>query len=273
MPFSNIGDVDLHYEIHGEGFPLLFISGLSGSTYSWEGQIPFLEKHYRCIVFDNRGAGLSGKPPGPYTMPKMAEDALRLLDSLMVEKALVFSLSMGGMIALELARIASGRLGAMLLGCTHAGGKPRISPSPEAVLLLMDNAGLSREEILLKQTPLFFSERFRTENSKVIEEHYRVQLLAPLQPDYAFQAQLRAISLFDCTDALAKISNPALVVTGTEDVLIPPANSTYLAEHLPNAELIQIRGAGHALHVECRDILNRATHRFYQKHLGETQTP
>ncbi len=161
----------------------------------------------------------------------------------------------------------------MLLGCTHAGGKPRISPSAEALALLMNNAGLSREEILRKQTPLFFSETFRTENSKVIEEHYRVELLAPLQPVYAFQAQLTAISLFDCTDALAKISIPTLVVTGTEDVLIPPANSIYLAGHLPNAELIQIPGAGHSLHVECRDMLNGACHRFYQKHLEKTQTP
>jgi pimeloyl-ACP methyl ester carboxylesterase len=187
MPFSNIGDIDLHYEIHGEGFPLLFISGLSGSTYSWEGQIPFFENHYRCIVFDNRGAGLSGKPPGPYTMLKMAEDALRLLDRLLIEKTLVFSLSMGGMIALELAGIASGRLGAMLLGCTHAGGKRRIPPSAEAASLLVNTAGLSPEEILRKQTSLFFSERFRTENSKVIEEHYRVQLLAPLQQSTHFR--------------------------------------------------------------------------------------
>jgi 3-oxoadipate enol-lactonase len=273
MPFSNIGDIDLHYEIYGEGFPLLFISGLSGSTYSWGGQIPFFEQHYRCIVFDNRGAGLSGKPLWPYTIAKMAEDALRLLDNLLIEKALVFSLSMGGMIALELARIASGRLGAMLLGCTHAGGTSRISPSPEAVSLLVNNAGLSREEILRKDAPLFFSERFRSQNPEVIEEHYRLQLLAPLQPEYAFEAQLSAIYQFDCTDALAKISNPTLVVTGTEDVLIPPANSIYLAEHLPKTELIQIPGAGHSLHVECRDILNGACHRFYQKYLGETQTP
>ena len=273
MPFCNIGDIDLYYEIHGEGFPLLFIGGLSASTRTWEGQIPFFKNHYRCIVFDNRGAGLSGKPPGPYSMASMAKDALRLLDSLRVEKAFVFSLSMGGMIALELAGIASGRLGAMLLGCTHAGGKRRIPPSAEAASLLVNTAGLSPEEILRKQTSLFFSERFRTENSKVIEEHYRVQLLAPLQPEHAFQAQLTAIYLFDCTDALARISNPTLVVTGTEDVLIPPANSIYLAEHLPKAELIQIPGAGHSLHVECRDMLNRAAHRFYQKHLGETQTP
>ncbi len=268
MPFANIGDIDLYYEIHGEGFPLLFISGLSSSTWTWEGQVPFFKQHYRCIVFDNRGGGLSGKPPGPYSMAQMAEDALSLLDFLSIDKTLVFSLSMGGMIALELARIASDRLGAMLLGCTHAGGKSRISPSPETVSLLMDNEGLTREQLLHKQTPLFFSDGFRSENSETIEEHYRVQLLAQDQPQFAFEAQLKAIYTFDCTDALKQINNPVLVVTGTEDVLIPPANSTYLAARLPNTELIVISGAGHALHVECRDFLNRAVHTFYQKNLG-----
>ena len=76
MPFINIGDIDLNYEIHGEGFPLLFISGLAASTSTWEGQIGFFKDYYRCIVFDNRGAGLSGKPPGPYTIAQMAKDAL-----------------------------------------------------------------------------------------------------------------------------------------------------------------------------------------------------
>ncbi len=270
MPFCNIGDIELYYEIHGEGFPLLFITGLSGSTWSYEGQIPYFKDHYKCIVFDNRGAGLSGKPLGAYSMPQMAEDALRLLDRLRVDKALVFSVSMGGMIALELARIASERLKAMLLGCTHAGGWNRVQPSPEAVALLMNNGNLSREEILWKNTPLFFSKKFQAENLKVIEDHYRMQLMSPLQPEYAFQAQLMAIYQFDCTKALEKITNPSLIVTGTEDVLIPPQNSLYLAEHLPNSELLQIPGAGHALHVECRDFLNRTAHDFYKKQLGES---
>ena len=266
MPFMKVGNIDLHYEIYGEGFPLLFIGGLGGTTWTWSGQIPFFKNHYRCILFDNRGAGLSGKPPGPYSIAGMAEDALHLLDGLMVEKAFVFSVSMGGMIAIELAAIASSRLCAMLLGCTHAGGKAHISPSPQTVAMLMDNAGLSREELLWKQTPLFFSKRFRTQNLKAIKDQYRMQLLAPVQPGYAFNAQLRAIPLFDCTDALGHITAPALVVTGTEDVLVPAANATYLARHLPNAELIEIPGAGHALHVECRDFLNRSAHDFYRKH-------
>ena len=268
MSFINIGDIDLYYEMHGKGFPLLFITGLGGTTLTYAGQIPFFKDHYKCIAFDNRGAGQSGKPTGSYTIAKMAEDALGLLDGLRIEKAHVFAISMGGMIALELARIASMRLGAMLLGCTHAGGKTRIPASPEVVSLLLDNTGLSREQITRKQTPLFFSEKFQAENSSVVEEYIRTQLLAPAQPRYAFLAQLQAIGPFDCTDALAQIRNPALIITGTEDVLIPPVNSNYLAEHLPNAELVVIRGAGHALHVECRDFLNRAALAFYQKHQG-----
>lgn len=268
MPFANAGDIDLYYEVHGEGPPLVFISGLSSSTWTWEGQIPFFKKYYRCIVFDNRGAGLSEKPRGPYSMAGMAADALGLLDRLKIEKAFVFALSMGGMITLELARVAQERISAMLLGCTHAGGHIRIPPSGEAFSLLMDIAGLSREEILRKQTPLFFSSRFQAQNPQAIEEHYRSELKAPLQPEYAFEAQVTAIRRFDCTDAVAQIRTPALVVTGTEDVLVPPANSTWLAAHLPNARLITIPGAGHALHVECRDFLNRIAHGFYREGLG-----
>jgi 3-oxoadipate enol-lactonase len=264
MPFMKISNMDFYYEIHGEGFPLLFISGLGGSTWGWSGQVPFFQNHYRCILFDNRGAGRSAKPPGPYSIAGMAEDALCLLDGLRVEKTFVFSLSMGGMIALELARMASPRLCAMLLGCTHAGGSAHVPPSPEAISLLLEGGG--REDLLWKQTPLFYSNRFQRENAKAVKDQHRMQLLAPVQPGYAFEAQLRAIPAFDCTDALGDITTPALVVAGDQDVLIPAANAIYLAQHLPNAELIQIPGAGHALHVECRDFLNRSAHDFYRKH-------
>ena len=167
---------------------------------------------------------------------------------------------------------APGRIGAILLGCTHAGGKLRVSPSAETVALLMDTKGLSREQIMRQQTPLFFSEKFRTESFKEIEAHYRSLLKAPAQPEYAFQAQVGAVVQFDCTSALSEIGNPILVVTGTEDILIPPANSKFLAGRLPNCELIEIAGAGHCLHVECRDFLNRTVHSFYQKHLSEQGT-
>jgi pimeloyl-ACP methyl ester carboxylesterase len=267
MPFCNTGDIGLYYEVHGDGFPLLFISGLAGGSWSWYGQVPFFKNHYRCVIFDNRGAGLSGKPAGPYTMTQIAEDALCLLDCLNIEKAHVFALSMGGMIALELARLAPQRLGAMLLGCTHAGGPTRLSPSQETIETLLNNSGLSRLEILWKNIPLFFSTKFRMNHWQTIEEYCTKQLDSPSQPGHALNGQLMAIRGFNCTGALMEIRNPALIVTGTEDILIPAPNSSFLAENLSDSELIEIPGAGHALHVECRDFLNDTAHGFYQKHL------
>ncbi|MHC1729409.1 MAG: alpha/beta fold hydrolase [Syntrophobacteraceae bacterium] len=267
MPFCNTGEIDLYYEIHGEGIPLLFISGLAGGSWSWYGQIPFFSNHYRCISFDNRGSGLSGKPKGPYTITRFAEDTLCLLDCLQIHQALVFSISMGGMIALEMARIAPDRLGAMVLGCTHAGGKNRISPSKETLETLMTNASLSRQEILWKNTPLFFSERCRMKNWHLIEEWHQVQIQSPNQPERALLAQLAAIQKFDCSGALNQIRNPALIMTGTGDIVVPCANAYFLAKNLPNSELVEFPGAGHAIHTECRDFLNETAHDFYQKNL------
>ncbi len=266
MPFCNTGEIDIYYEVHGSGFPLLFISGLAGGSWSWYGQVPFFKNHYKCVIFDNRGAGLSSKPTGPYTMTGIAEDALRLLDCLDVDRAHVFSVSMGGMIALEMARIASRRLGALLLGCTHAGGAKRISPSRQTMEILMNNAGLSRQEILWKNTPIFFSERCRMKNWKVIEEYYRAQLNSPKQPEHGLIGQLMAIQQFDCTHALKDIANPALIVTGTKDIVVPAENSHFLSRELPNAQLVELPGVGHAIFAECREILNEMAHRFYQKH-------
>ncbi len=268
MPFCNTGEIDLYYEIHGEGAPLLFISGLAGGSWSWYGQLLFFRNHYRCIPFDNRGSGLSGKPKGPYTITRMAEDALCLLDCLQIDKALVFSISMGGMIALDMARIAPQRLGAMVLACTHAGGRNRISPSKETLETLMSNAGLSRQEILWKNTPLFFSERCRMKEWPIIEEWHEKQIQSPNQPERALLAQLAAIQKFDCTSQLGRIENPALILTGTGDIVVPCANAYFLAKNLPNAELVEIPGAGHAIHAECRDLINQTAHDFFQRALS-----
>jgi 3-oxoadipate enol-lactonase len=94
------GGVSLHFEQEGNGFPLLLISGLSGGCWSWYGQVPYFARHYRTLTFDNRGAGRSSIPQGPYAMRQFAADALCLLDHLGIERTLVMGLSMGGMIAL-----------------------------------------------------------------------------------------------------------------------------------------------------------------------------
>ena len=103
MPVLELDDIDLYYETRGDGEPLLLIHGLGSSTRDWEHQVEYFARHYRVILFDARGHGRSGKPPGPYSMVLFATDAARLLQALDAHPAHVVGISMGGMFAFELA--------------------------------------------------------------------------------------------------------------------------------------------------------------------------
>jgi pimeloyl-ACP methyl ester carboxylesterase len=269
MPYCTSGGISLYYQVHGQGAPLLLLSGLGGGVWSWFGQIPFFQARYQTIAFDNRGAGRSHIPPPPYAIHEFARDALRLLDHLQVEQAFVLGLSMGGMIAQELTLTAPHRVRALVLGCTHCGGSLRISPSPWVVQTLMNNAGLTQEGIIRKNLPLFFSEAGLQSRREDIESYVHALLQAPHQPAEAFEAQLKAIRDFDCCDRLDAISTPTLIITGSMDILVPPENSRILAERIPHAEHVVIPGAGHALHVECRDTLNTLALDFFNRHSAE----
>ena len=267
MPYCACGELTLYYETQGEGPNLLLMAGLGGGTWSWYGQAPYFKNRYRTITFDNRGAGRSSIPQGPYQMKQFAEDTLSLLDHLGLERILVLGLSMGGMIAQELVLMAPDRIQAVVLGCTHYGGPSRIPPAQAAMEILLNNTGLTQKEIIEKNVPIFFSEACRREHPEVIAAYCAAQLSAPEQPEYAFHAQLAAIASFDCSDRLGHLALPTMIVTGSEDILIPPENSKALAKRLPHAEIVVIPGAGHALHAECRDNLNHLADEFFKRHL------
>lgn len=266
MAFSLSGKIEIFYEVHGQGAPLLLISGLGGGSWSWFGQVPFFRNHYRTITFDNRGAGRSSKPPGPYTMMELARDAAGILDHLDIPSASVMGLSMGGMIAQELALLAPERVRALVLGCTHCGGSEKIAPDPDVIARFAANTGLSQAQIIDKNLPFLFSETFLEEHPDRVAAYRKVQLNAPLQPEHAFQAQLQAIQTFSACDRLPGLRIPTLVVTGTEDALVPAENARILERLIPGARRLEFQGAGHALHVECRDRLNEAAHTFFLEH-------
>jgi 3-oxoadipate enol-lactonase len=265
MPICQGPEVDLYYEVHGEGFPFLFISGLGGGTWSWYGQTPYFQRYYRSVTADNRGAGRSGMPVGPYRMEQFAGDLLALLDHLQVEQTFVLGLSMGGMIAQELTLMAPERVRGLVLGCTHCGGTHRIGPPAEVLARFANNQGLTQEQIVDKNIGFFFSARCRETLPDLVGSYRKVQVEAPPQPEPAFHAQLAAIRTFDCCARLQRISAPTLVITGTEDMLVPPQNADLLAQLIPHAELVKIPGAGHALHGECAEQLNALVHAFLRR--------
>jgi 3-oxoadipate enol-lactonase len=265
MPFCQCQEVRLHYEKIGRDTPLLLISGLSGGTWSWYGQVPYFQRYYQTITFDNRGAGQSGTPPGPYRMRQFAADIVCLLDCLDLQQVFVLGLSMGGMIAQQLALLAPDRVRAMVLGCTHCGGERRIPPAAEVLARFVDNEGLTQEQIIDKNIPFFFSSGCLKTRPDLVELYREAQLLAPLQPEAAFYAQFAAIQDFSCCGELPKMRIPTLVITGTEDLLVPAENARILARCISGAELVEIPGAGHALHAECPDQLNALVHDFLQR--------
>src|SRR5512139_3505397 len=133
MPWTEAPGFRMYYEEHGAGFPLLLINGLGSDHLEWVHQIPVFSKSFRVVVFDNRGTGRSGVPPGPYTTAQMADDVAASLRFLGIGRAHVLGVSLGGMIAQEVALRHRDRVDRLVLGCTGPGGNLSLRPSPEAM--------------------------------------------------------------------------------------------------------------------------------------------
>ncbi len=241
------GPAHLYYEVHGDDAapPVLMIRGLARTARHWGDVVPELARSFRVIVFDNRGVGRSSAPPPPYTTRMMADDAARVLDAAGVPRAHVFGVSLGGMIAQELALGHPARVDRLVLGCTRAGGLRHSTMMPLSVIAgLVGPMRLGPEEAVRRTAPLVLSERFIRDRPDVIE-HW-VQLVRDEPPKtHGVLAQLAAGALHAAGRRLGHIRRPTLVVTGDADRLIDAENSRRLARLIPGARLSLIPGAGH----------------------------
>ena len=245
MPKVQANGINLYYETRGGGFPLLMIYGLGGNLLGWrEELLSLLADRYRLLLFDNRGVGRSDKPEGPYSMAMMADDAAGLLESLGIERAHVFGISMGGMIAQELALRHPQKVVGLVLGCTTCGVSHGIPTSQEVQALLRPDPSLSPEEEDRRWREVAYPPAFVAANQAWCEAHMRRKLQYPT-PLHGYTAQLMAAATFDTCGRLPQIASPTLVITGAEDKVIPPANSDILAERIPGARLLKIPQAGH----------------------------
>src|ERR1039458_1291064 len=139
MPVINAGEVELNYERSGAGPPLLMIMGMSGTALSWgESFLQPLRQDFETIVYDHRGVGESSPMEAPFTIAQLAEDAAALLDALEIDSAHVVGISMGGMVAQELALAHPARLRTLTLGCTYSGGEGSSLASPEVIQRLTE---------------------------------------------------------------------------------------------------------------------------------------
>ena len=237
---------------------MLLIMGLGMASTAWWRTVPVLAKRLRVITFDNRGAGRSDAPRGPYTLEQLADDAVAVLDAAEEERAHVYGFSLGGMIAQELALRYPARVSKLVLGATTPGGqRPRTTRRGHDWLPRAQNHHAYRGGHLGVR-PLQLRTQTRIEHAGRIGEDVVRRLMFPPSID-GYKAQLGAAWKFDAVDRLAQVSASALVLHGSEDRMIPVSNGTRLAAALPDARLQILEGAGHLYPTDApeadRDVL------------------
>ena len=245
MAYLKVGNISMYYEIHGQGEPLLLIMGLGGHILDWGLVLPQqLAQYYQVIMFDNRGAGRSQQPSGPYSIAQMAWDTSSLMDSLEVEKAHVFGVSMGGMIAQQLAIDQPQKVTKLVLGCTSPGGQDQMSAPLEIQMYLEPRKDLDLYDALWWAAPAGLTPEFIRDHPEIVVRKNRANMQYPCSLE-AYEAQLAAYRSFFAGGLLSAIQAPTLVLAGGRDVLIPPENSRIIAEQIPGAIGRVIDGAGH----------------------------
>ncbi|MFZ5597524.1 MAG: alpha/beta fold hydrolase [Bacillota bacterium] len=246
MPKVMVNDINIYYEVKGEGFPLVLIMGLAGNLDWWPRELTDrLAGHYKLVLFDNRGAGRTDAPEGEYSIPMFAGDTVGLLDRLGIEKAHIFGVSMGGMIAQEIAISYPERVEKLVLGCTFCGPQHSIPAQPEIINFLINPQSAGLKDFL----KILFPEDYIKNNMDKTDEFIRLYKIAPISPEAQLR-QVGAVMKFDSLSRLSQIAAPTLVITGDGDVLIPAGNSSILAENIPGARLIVLDGCGHGFMVQ-----------------------
>jgi 3-oxoadipate enol-lactonase len=245
LPEIKANGINIYYEVHGEGFPLVLIMGLSGNIDWWTPHlIEQMSSKFKTIIFDNRGTGRTDKPDTEYTIKLMADDAMGLMDALKIQKAHVAGFSMGGMIAQEVVLNYPARVEKLILACTHCGyGSPQAFSS-ELIELGSKTEGLSPEDGVREIIPMCIAENFKRNNPDFVEEHIQRILKIPTPRDTTTR-QVDAIMNWNACRKIKKIATPTLIVHGKEDRLIPFLNADFLAKKIPGAKKVILENSGH----------------------------
>jgi len=220
----HINGIDVHYEVRGEGVWLVLIAGLGVDSSIFAHYAEVLADHYRVLIFDNRGAGRSGKPDVAYSIAMMAHDTVSLMDALNIDHAHILGVSMGGRIAMELALTYPHRVDRLVLVSTSPSQQKRL---PAITKIIKHVRSLSRTQ----------------------------------QPYYAFIRQLAASADYDCTARLDQITTPTLIAYGRNDQLATQRQAEEMAKHIANCTVVGFKG-GHLFFLLYADQLIRQVLKF-----------
>ena len=264
MPFYKSTNTNIYYELHGSGPVLLMVAGMASDSKSWQFILPDMIKHYRLIIYDNRGCGRTETDGKGFNLKDLAKDAFGLLDHLEYDKVHVLGHSMGGMIAQEMALMHPERIDKLVL----ASSSPQLSQKAKDILDDLYDKWLNGYD-MADWFRIMFQWLFTKEalsNKKFMDAAIIFALSYPyLQTQEGFKGQVDAINSFNAVERIQEIKHTTLIMSGKEDILIPPEESKALLNISGTTEFKLIEHAAHSIHAEQPEAFAEAVKEF----LGE----
>jgi pimeloyl-ACP methyl ester carboxylesterase len=271
MPKVKVNDIQIYYEVHGAGFPLVMIQGAGGYLEGWDPRlVEGLSKHFKLVLFDNRGAGRTETSKREYTIRLFADDTAGLMDALGISKAHILGISMGGAVAQELVLNYPEKVSKLVLCSTYSQWRP----TQEQSVLVSD---LSMEELVKTVLSLPFASDYPSDfvrrnplvvfsfTSDFVREKPDLanQLLQPgMEHPPSKENVKRVIDAtfgFNTRGRLQQIKAPTLVLHGKRDLVCYPKDGSFLAEAIPNARLVYFEKSNHMLAEEMEEVLKVIT--------------
>jgi 3-oxoadipate enol-lactonase len=269
MPVVKINDINIAYTERGKGEAVVLIMGLGANKESWFMNMPALSKHYRVIAFDSRGVGATDRSGEAYTMGRMAEDTVGLLDALNIERAHIVGVSLGSMIAQEVAIRFPQRVNKLILAATTPGMSDAANKDmwDKKNAEMRKNTGLGEDfnerimndpgsfdvvKIMVRITAYAFN-RLIFRIPMVLGACYYFNKIGPS----GVLDQLRAVSTHNTIDRLDQIKSPTLVMAGTDDKIVPIEFSRIVAKYIPGAKFLEFERGSHSFFMERSKRFNR----------------
>ncbi|NJP04261.1 MAG: alpha/beta fold hydrolase [Chloroflexaceae bacterium] len=262
VPYCTANQIQLYYEWHGpeNGFPLVFINGLTSDRASWFFQLPDFKRDFRVLIYDCRGQGDSDKPDGPYPPGLHADDLQALLDALGVPQTHLFGISNGGVIAMQLAARQPQRVSRLVLCSTLAHSDTLIEAKLASWVAALDAGGPElRFDVAL---PWVWSAPFLRRHAQIMASFRTRSAQADVK---GLRGLIQGAMAYDVRDQLSAIVAPTLILVGEEDLLTPVPCSRELARQISDAQMCILTGTGHAPTIEQPTIVNALARAFLKE--------
>lgn len=259
--------MNIFYESHGTGEPIVMIAGFASGAWQWFKQINDLAKNFRVITFDARGISRSKLAEGETASIKaIADDICELLDTLKIEKASILGTSFGGFVAQDFALRYPERLNKLILACTSFGGKHHVLPDNfEVISAFSATENLNSSERIKKFMVPAFTRDFIENNFDVIEQVCKFREIN-IVPENVYLQQLQAATAFDMKNEVSQIETKTLIISGDKDQVVPMQNSINLANEIPNSRLEIVQSSGHLFFIEQAEKFNKIVTEFILYH-------